>query len=170
MQNKLQFWKLWKFLKSDIHCVHNVGNDDLNNVCCSWHDAPHRSRNFESAKMCKTSSNFENFENTVNTSGWEGRNLFHEFSACQRTGASADPSDPSPLIQNVLFIGPSLPLWVLFGKYGVLQWISEGLKLHFKVLFSGVYQKILEIRWPEWTLGRWEVSPVWSELSSEIKT
>ena len=103
------------------------------------------------------------------TSGWEGRNLFHEFSACQRTGASADLSDPSPLIQNVLFIGPSLPLWVLFGKYGVLQWISEGLKLHFKVLFSGVYQKILEIRWPEWTLGRWEVSPdlAWAFLGNK---
>ena len=49
-----------------MHSVRNVGNEDLNYVWYSWHDAPHRSRNFEYAKMCKTNSIFENFENTVN--------------------------------------------------------------------------------------------------------
>ena len=66
VQNKLQFRKVWKHYKSDIHCVFNIGNDDLNYVCNSWHHAHHRSRYFESAKMRKTSSNFEKFENTVN--------------------------------------------------------------------------------------------------------
>ena len=55
-----------KYCKSHKHSVRKVGNDDLNYVCYSLHDAPHRSRNFEYAKMCKTNSNFENFENTVN--------------------------------------------------------------------------------------------------------
>ena len=39
----------------------NVGNDDLNYVCNSWHHAHHRSRYFKSAKMRKTNSNFEKF-------------------------------------------------------------------------------------------------------------
>ena len=66
VQNKHLFRKLWKYCKSHKHSVRNVGNDDLNYVCYSWHDAPHRSWNFEYAKMCKTNSNFEKFQNTVN--------------------------------------------------------------------------------------------------------
>ena len=31
--NKLQFRKVWKHCKSDIHCVRYVVNDDLNYVC-----------------------------------------------------------------------------------------------------------------------------------------
>ena len=35
MEKKLEFWKGLKHYKSDIHCVFNVGNDDLNYVCNS---------------------------------------------------------------------------------------------------------------------------------------
>ena len=49
-----------------MHCLRHVANDDLNYVCLGQHDAPHRSRNFEKVKMCRTNCNFENFENTVN--------------------------------------------------------------------------------------------------------
>ena len=63
---KLEFRKISKRCKSDIHCVFNIGNDDLNYVCNSWDHAHHRSRYFESAKMRKTNSNFEKCENTVN--------------------------------------------------------------------------------------------------------
>ena len=31
-----------------------------------YYEAPHRSRNFEKVKMCKTNCTFEKFENTVN--------------------------------------------------------------------------------------------------------
>ena len=48
--------KILKHCKSYIHCVRPVGNDDLNHVCHSQHDAHHRSRNFEKVKMCKTNS------------------------------------------------------------------------------------------------------------------
>ena len=47
VQNKQQFRKLWKYCKSHKHSVRNIGNDDLNYVWYSYHDAPHRSRNFE---------------------------------------------------------------------------------------------------------------------------
>ena len=49
-----------------MHYVRNVGNDDLNYVGHSEHDAHHRSRNFEKVKMCKTNCNLEKFENTIN--------------------------------------------------------------------------------------------------------
>ena len=42
-----------------------VGNDDLNYVANSQHDAHHRSINFEKVKMCRTNSIFEMFENTI---------------------------------------------------------------------------------------------------------
>ena len=58
--------KSLKYCKSYIHCVRHVGNDDLNHVCQSWHDAHHRSRNSEKVKMCKKKCKFEKFENTVN--------------------------------------------------------------------------------------------------------
>ena len=35
VQNNLHIWKIWKHGKSYIHCVRNVGNDDLNYVCHS---------------------------------------------------------------------------------------------------------------------------------------
>ena len=35
MEKKLQFRKVSKRYKSDIHCVRNVGSDDLNYVCHS---------------------------------------------------------------------------------------------------------------------------------------
>ena len=46
--------------------MRHVGNDDLNYVGHSEHDAHHRSRNFEKAKMSKTNCKSEKFENTVN--------------------------------------------------------------------------------------------------------
>ena len=49
-----------------MHCVRYVGNDYLNYVCHSLHDAHYRSTNFEKVKMCKTNCKFEKFENTVN--------------------------------------------------------------------------------------------------------
>ena len=46
-----------------------------------------------------------------------GRSGFVSWiSASQETGASADPSDLSPMIQNVFFTSPSLPLWVLLAN------------------------------------------------------
>ena len=48
--------KVLKHCKSYIHCVRHVGNDDLNFVWHSLHDAHHRSRNCEKVKMCKTNS------------------------------------------------------------------------------------------------------------------
>ena len=66
VQNKLEFRKVSKRCKSDIHSVLNVGNDDLNNVQNSYHGAHHRSRNFVKAKICKTNSNFEKFQNALN--------------------------------------------------------------------------------------------------------
>ena len=66
MQNNLHIRKVSKHGKSCIHCVRNVGNDDLNYVCHSYHDAHHRSSNFEKFKICRTNSNFVKFENTVN--------------------------------------------------------------------------------------------------------
>ena len=32
VQNKMQFQKLWNHYKSDIHCVRNVGNNDINYI------------------------------------------------------------------------------------------------------------------------------------------
>ena len=49
-----------------IYIVRNIGNDDLNIVCHSWHGEQNRSRNFVKAKMCKTNSNFEKIQNAVN--------------------------------------------------------------------------------------------------------
>ena len=46
--------------------MRHVGIDDLNYVSHSYHDAHHRSRNFEKVKMCRTNCKFEKFENTVN--------------------------------------------------------------------------------------------------------
>ena len=43
--------KILKHCKSYIHCVRHVGNDDLNHVCHSQHDAHQRSRNFETVQM-----------------------------------------------------------------------------------------------------------------------
>ena len=65
-KKKLQFPKVWKHSKSYIHSVRHVGNDDLNYVCYSWHDAHHRSSNHQKIKMCKTNGKFGKFENTVN--------------------------------------------------------------------------------------------------------
>ena len=65
-ENKQQFRKVLKHCKSHIHCVHIVGNDYLNYVCPSSHDAHHHSRNFVKAKRCGTNCSFEKFENTVN--------------------------------------------------------------------------------------------------------
>ena len=58
--------KSFKRFKSDIHIVRHVRNDDLNYVCHGYHDAHHRSRNFEQVKMCRTNCNFEKFENSAN--------------------------------------------------------------------------------------------------------
>ena len=49
-----------------VYIVRDIGNDDLNIVCHSWHGAHHRSRNLVKAKMCKTNSNFEKCQNAVN--------------------------------------------------------------------------------------------------------
>ena len=65
VQNKQLFRKLWKYCKSDIHSLRNVGNDELNNVCHSYHVARHRRRNFVKGKMCKKNCNLDIFENTV---------------------------------------------------------------------------------------------------------
>ena len=54
--------KILKHCKSYIHCVRHVGNDDLNHVCHSQHDAHHGSRNFEKVKMCKTKSKSKSFK------------------------------------------------------------------------------------------------------------
>ena len=89
MQNKQQFRKVSKRCKSYIpsfrivgsddlnyvwfentlnliYIVRNIGNDDLNIVCHSWHGEHHRIRNVVKAKMCKTNSNFQKFQNAVN--------------------------------------------------------------------------------------------------------
>ena len=58
--------KSFKRLKSDVHNVGKVGNDDLNYVCNGYHDAHQRSRNSEKVEMCKPNCNFETFENTIN--------------------------------------------------------------------------------------------------------
>ena len=65
-KKNLQCRTLRKHCKSDIHFVANVVKDDLNYVCHISHDAHHRSRNFEKAKMSKTNCKPEKFENTVN--------------------------------------------------------------------------------------------------------
>ena len=54
--------KVLKHCKSYIHSVRHVGNDDLNRVCYSLHDAHHRSRNFEKVKMWKTNSKSKSFK------------------------------------------------------------------------------------------------------------
>ena len=54
--------KILKHCKSYIHCVRHVGNDDLNHVCHSQHDAHHGSRSFEKVKMCKTNSKSKSFK------------------------------------------------------------------------------------------------------------
>ena len=44
----------------------NVGNDYLNYVSHSYHDAHHQSTNFVKAKPFKTNCNFEKFQNAFN--------------------------------------------------------------------------------------------------------
>ena len=46
--------------------MRQVGNHGLNYVGHNEHDAHHRSRNFEKAKMSKINCKSEKFENTVN--------------------------------------------------------------------------------------------------------
>ena len=66
MQNKLQFRKVSKHFKDDVHSVRHVCNNDLNSACHSLHGAHHRSTNFEKPKMCKRNCNFEKFQNSIN--------------------------------------------------------------------------------------------------------
>ena len=73
------------------------------------------------------------------------------------------PDDPKCVVHQ--------PFPTLVGTFWQIWrpvWISEGLKLHFEVLFSGIHKKILEIRWPKCTLSRCKVSPdlVWVFLGN----
>ena len=54
--------KVLKHCKSYIHCVHHVGNDDLNYFWHSQHDAHNLRRNFETVKMSKTNSKWKSLK------------------------------------------------------------------------------------------------------------